>query len=437
MDPVSADHLFMTVVAASDPDKDEGRPAGSKPHGWIRTVRRPGSVALLLLAMVVSATMLTETTSQAAFTSSSSNLSNSLTAGTWCNADRPAIIQVQKGSLTNNTTGTTSVTVNAVTMSRAFLLYTVRMNNSNPDRAEIAGRLASSTSIQFVRSSSVTAPLTVEWTLVEYGCGVSVQRGQYTKTSCNQNVTITPVSSLSRAFVTWNEKVDSTSNWDTDNNIVAELTSTTNLNFWCEYVGALGNGRVVYWQVIEFTDPAAIHVQAGVLTGPAFASGQSSRTVTLGTPVDLSRTFVLVTATNPIDVGASDHLGKIVVSGRLSNSTTLVLERSVTGVALARVQYQVIELKDGSYVQSGTATITAGNASTTAPLTPIDAARSSAVASGQYASGLGFGASTDTTSDNPGNASFTLAVTSTQLTMTRDATSGTATVPWYVIHWGD
>lgn len=215
------------------------------------------------------------------------------------------------------------------------------------------------------------------------------------------------------------------------------MTSTTNQDFWCEYGGALGNGRVVYWQVVEFTDPAAVNVQATVVTGPAFASGASSRTVTLGTAVDLSRTFVLVTATNPIDVGSSDHLGKIVVSGRLSDSTTLVLERSVTGFALARVQYQVIELKEGSYVQSGVASVAAGNASTTATLNSINAARSSGVASGQYASGLGFGASTDTTSDNPGNASFTLAVTSTQLTLTRDATSGAATVPWYVIRWGD
>lgn len=141
-------------------------------------------------------------TSRAAFNSSNANASNSVTAGTWCNANRPAISQVQKGSFTNNTTGTTSVTVSAVTMSRAFLLYTARMNNSNPDRAEIAGALASSTSIQFVRSSSVTAPLTVEWSLIEYGCGVSVQRGQFTKTSCSTSVTITAVSSLARAFVT-------------------------------------------------------------------------------------------------------------------------------------------------------------------------------------------------------------------------------------------
>ena len=170
------DSLLEAVVVESVPSKNEVKPRGRDPHARTRVARR-APVVLVVLAMIVLATS-TTATSRAAFTASASNASNSFTTGTWCVPDHPAISQVQKGSFTNNTTGTTSVTVNAVTMSRAFLLYSVRMNNASPDRAEIAGSLASSTSIQFIRSSSVTAPLTVEWTLVEYGCGVSVQRGR-------------------------------------------------------------------------------------------------------------------------------------------------------------------------------------------------------------------------------------------------------------------
>ena len=192
--------LPMEPAARSGARRGRWTGAEHQTRGWISAVRRRGPVSTLAVAVLVSAMLMTET-SHAAFTASSANASNSFTAGTWCLPSSPAVTQVQKGSFTNNSTGTTSVTVNAVTMSRAFLLYSVRMNNASPDRAEIAGSLASSTSIQFARSSSVTAPLTVEWTLVEYGCGVVVQRGLLSKTSCNMNVTLAPVSSLSRAFV--------------------------------------------------------------------------------------------------------------------------------------------------------------------------------------------------------------------------------------------
>ena len=88
-------------------------------------------------------------------------------------------------------------------------------------------------------------------------------------------------------------------------------------------------------------------------------------------------------------------------------------------------------------MQSGSATIASGSASTTASLTAVSLARSSAFASTQTGGGQNGGRTAYTADDVIGVASFTTALSSTtQLTLTRVNTVAAADVSWFVVSWG-
>jgi hypothetical protein len=120
----------------------------------------------------------------------------------------------------------------------------------------------------------------------------------------------------------------------------------------------------------------------------------------------------------------------------LTNSTTITIDRSITGDAddLSQIFWQAVELKDGSTVQHGSANLGAGTATTTAALATVNTARSVAFASTQDAAGQSGGRSDYTGDDIPGVAQTTLAITSaTQLTLTRNNTAANAEIAWFVV----
>ena len=121
--------------------------------------------------------------------------------------------------------------------------------------------------------------------------GVRVQRGETTQDALVKNVTLPlTLSAVNQAFVLWSKTRCSPdqANWDTDDAIVGEITSTTNLQFRSNEAW----GNIITWQVIEFTNPADINVQTGSIT--TMTGATTSVTATFSTPVDANKTFVLV-----------------------------------------------------------------------------------------------------------------------------------------------
>lgn len=341
---------------------------------------------------------------------------------------------VQRGTAVSTADGITAATITAVDPARSFLMFTSRHNSNRPVGSEIGGRIASATSIEFYRDTDEATPvaMTIEWSVVTYACGVVVQRGSVVQTSATVDVALTPVASTAQAFVLWSKNVHAPDQlWDANDPVVGDLTSTTNLQFRAD---AANVNHTIWWEVVEFTDPAMIRVQRGTTS---FTGGAVTNDVVLPTTFSGSRTFLLVGWRGPTGTDMASSM----LRGRLSGSQTVALDRSGGTYDVTEVGYQVVELFDGTSVQSGSTgfctTCTVGNAFLS---TPVDLARTNAFASGQTGGGQNGGRTTYTADDVVGAAAFALALTSTtNLELQRDvsaASGASANVGFFVVSWG-
>lgn len=380
----------------------------------------PFLVALALLASVRDA--------GAVFTSTATASPSPSTASCFYRAT------VQTGTTTSTGNGTTTVTITSVNTSRAFLLFTASGDQSRPITYELGGRIATSTTLEFIRVSdnSPAVNVSIRWYVVEYNCGVTVQRGSFSQTATSTDITISAVPSLNDAFVTYSKTVASGDQTYGDNDpLVGELTTTTNLQFRVSAALAAHN---VYWQVVSFDDSTKLNVQKGSST--AFSAGTVTSTNVTISAVNTARTFVLVNETIAAGIGADD-LGSGYIRGRLTSTTNLALDRGGTNYLLPEVFWQVIELRDGSSVQSGNTTLASSTLSTNVTITAVTLARSTAFSAGQFGGGLSSGLTTYTADDAGGNANATFSLTSTtNLQIVRTNSVGSATFSWFVVSWG-
>ncbi|HEY5578743.1 MAG TPA: hypothetical protein VIL12_03520, partial [Acidimicrobiia bacterium] len=181
--------------------------------------------------------------------------------------------------------------------------------------------------------------------------------------------------------------------------------------------------------VVEFTDPADINVQKGStsLTGSA-----TSTSVTLGTPVDINSTFLLVgyrTAGTGSDVGAR------MLRALLVDSSTITIDRGIAGTPddITEIVWQAVELRDGSVVQRGAESFASGVAQRTVSISPVSTGRSVALASVQPVGGQNMGQSSYGGDDIIGVCSVTMALAASQVTMDRSSTVSGCDVGWFVI----
>jgi hypothetical protein len=391
---------------------------------WLPVGRRarwgPGLALALVLVAVVSVPGVL-----AVFSDAKTVGSNTFTTPACLRAEFKA---VQQGTATSSADGTTTVTINTVDPTKAYLLFSLRSNLNRPPGSTVRGRLASATTVEFLRVTDETSTITIQWQVIEYTCGVSVQRGETVQNAASTDVAITPVTAVSQAFVTWSKTTAAGSGaYDLDDTVVGELTSTSNLQLRS---GGANSSHIIWWQVIEYTRSADIQVRKGTtsLTGAA-----TSTTATISPAVDVTRTFVLVGGYGP---GSGSDIGARQLRARLTNSTTITFDRSITGDAddLSQIFWQAVELKDGSTVQHGSASFASGTATATAALATVNTARSVAFASTQDAAGLSGGRSSYAGDDIPGVAQATVAITSpTQVTLTRNNTAAAADIAWFVV----
>ena len=233
---------------------------------------------------------------------------------------------LQSGTATSSANGTLTVTIAAVDTTKAALFFETRHNSNRPVASTVRGKLSSSTTIDFVRvtNEAPAASIVIQWYVVEWASGVSVQRGETTQSATTVNVTISAVTAVAQSFVTWSKTPVSTDNqWGSDDFIVAELTSTTNLQIRSS---ALNASHTIAWQVVAYSASADINVQKGSIS--TMTGTTTSVTATLSPAVNTGHTFVLVGARNG---GAGDEIGPKLVRARLTNSTTVTIDRSVTG----------------------------------------------------------------------------------------------------------
>jgi hypothetical protein len=340
---------------------------------------------------------------------------------------------VQTGTATSTANGTLTVSITEVDPSKSFLIFTSRHDSDRPVGSMIRGRLnAAGNAVEFVRvtNESTPVPMSIRWYVMEYACGVSVQRGEVAQSATTVNVPIASVGSTAQAFVLWSKTPNSGDGaWGSDDPLLADLTSPTNLQFRVDSANA---AHTIAWQVVAFTHPSYASVQRGTtsITGSSL-----SATVDLPTPVDVDRTFVLVDYRSS---GGGADIGSRMLRARLVDSTTIVIDRSVSGSPdhIEEIVWQAVELRDGSRVQHGSEAFASGTTQRVVGIDPIDVDRSAAFGSVQAGSGQNMGRSPYVGDDIVGVSNFTADLTADTLTLTRDNTAASADVGWFVVEWG-
>ncbi len=335
---------------------------------------------------------------------------------------------VQSGTAVSSGNGVVTVGITAVDPAKSFLVFQTRSSSNRPPGSMIIGRLnAGGTVVEFVRTTTETSTIDIQWSVVEFLSGVSVQRGEVKQSSTTINVPITPVASTSQAFVLWS-KVPGAGHyiWSLDDPILGELTSTSNLQF---RVDQTSSTHVIAWQVVEFTNATDINVQKGATS---LLGTRASVDITLPMPVDVSKAFVLAGFRT---AGSGPDVGERMIRAQIIDSNTLRIERSRTGDSLTEIVWQVVELKDGSRVQGGSEPFAAGVTQRSVSISPVDASRSLAFASVQAAAGQSLGRTAYNLDDIIGEASVTMGLSSAGIDMRRNSARGNADIGWFVVEF--
>ena len=340
---------------------------------------------------------------------------------------------VQSGTAVSAANGIMSVPISQVNMTRTFLIFSSRHDSNRPVGSEIGGRIASPTTLEFERVTDemTPVPMTIQWYVIEYSSGVRVQRGIDSLSSTATNVAISPISEIDQAFLTWSRTpAAGDQHWNYDDLTVGEITSKSNLQFRVDSVNSVHR---VFWQVVEFVNPGDISVQMGSVLSMTGAT--TSVNATLGTPVSLSKSFILAGFRTP---HTGQDLGARMISAQLTNSTKIMFDRGASGSPdnITEIFWQAVELNDGSRVLSGNAHFVPGEYRKNITLSDIiDTNRSAAFASVQVGCGQSLGRTPFVLDDTAGIASATMALSPTQIIMERDNATAEADIGWFVVEF--
>ena len=351
-------------------------------------------------------------------------------------AQAAVISSVQTGTAVSTANGTLTVPITAVDPTRSALFFQTAHNSDRPPESMLYGRLASATTLQFVRATNeaTPAPITIRWYVAQWASGVRVQRGEVDQSATVINVGIAAVSSVDHAFVMWSKNAldNHQNNLDGDDPVIGELTSTTNVQF---RVDTDRPGITISWQVVEFTNPGDVRVQKG---STSLTNGAMSVDVTLppADAVDVSASFVLLGYTTS---GSGQDIGARMLRAQLINSTTIRIDRVLGGNNddLPQIHWQLVELKDGSEVLRGSASMATGVGQLAVGLggRKVNLAGAVAFGSTQAAFGQAAGRTALTGDDLPGVCSVTTNLTTNLLTLDRANTASSCDVGWFVVQF--
>lgn len=339
---------------------------------------------------------------------------------------------VQSGTATLATGATsTTATITSVDTSKSFVVATMGPTTPSPDvnQFTVNAELTNSTTLTFEGNTTGDAR-EIRWYVVEFSSGVSVQRSttvaaDFTDTGAQYvaNVTISAVD-LSKTFVLQNGAFAGT-NFNSDDLIRNELTSTTNLQFSCDDRASPNATPGIKWQVVEYT---GCTVTAGAV---AFSTTDLSKTSTVSIG-DTSAAWLMHSYRHADPGSATTGADYQSIIGVVTNSTTLTFSRADDiGVGID-LYYYLVEFTDGTVVRSGTASF--GTAAT-----DVSPSISAVTAANSVVQLAGFNNSTgkiDYNATNTWNSTFAraTALSSTSLTLTRDTTDSLANdAAYYVI----
>jgi signal peptidase I len=336
---------------------------------------------------------------------------------------------VQHGQTAVAGPGTTTATIDAVDPAKAFVLYGVRGAGADPVDTVVAGVLDDATTVRF--ETAGPSAVVVEWSVVEYGCGVAVQRGETAGDGTGSvDVSITEVASAS-SFVTAAVLPASAAEPGADLLATVQLADDRTVRFDVDSPGVLAPTTKLVWQVVTFTAPGDAGSQTVTAT---LAAGDTTAEVALDAPVDPATTMVLVSVRS---ASGGPELGERLVRAQLVDPFTVGVTRSLDTESLT-VVVQAVELRDGSLVRSGTVQMAPTVTTATASFPPVDADRSTGSTT-VLTAGMAAGGATDASGAGAalGEAAATVVLTGPGTVRVERASSvSTASFGWQVVTWG-
>ncbi len=344
----------------------------------------------------------------------------------------PELSSVQRGETVHSINGTINIPITAVDPTTSFVVASLRSNASDPADSMVQVELGGGgTAVDLVRATDAGTPppVVVNWSVVSYACGVTVQRGSVNGDGTAQlDTAITAVDPAS-SFVLVSSAPDSTaSSYAANDLFVGELADPSTVR-----IRTTGStfpvGQSFAWQVVEFDDSADATVQTISAT---LGLGATSTTATIPSPADPDTTMLLA---SPLSAASGSDIGERLVRTHLVDATTVAVDRAVGGDPV-EVRIQVVTLADGSIVRHGTVDLAAAQPAATVTIDAIDPGRAAAFSTVTQPGVSAGGLSDHVADDVPGEASATFELTDpTTVSITRDTSASNASFGWQVVEW--
>ncbi len=340
----------------------------------------------------------------------------------------------QSGTITNVINTSTATLSNPVDMTKSFVYCGARIQGSAAANM-ITCQLTSPTTVSVTSGQSSATGTTANWFVVEYASGVNVQRGTTNLSSgaagvgnTFQNVTISSIN-LSKSFVIVYSKTSTTSTaLDEERTVMGYFNNSTTLRLERQVSSTMST--TIEWQVVEFN---GANVQSSGTSPLELAATTSVVNYTLPSSVDLTKSFLLFSINGSSGViGREAHL---YTRGQISNANTISFNRRGNANVSVQISWFVIEMTDGTKVQSGSTTLNAGGGTTVnATLgTALNTAKTMIVWSNDT-QGASNNANDNTTQDSGTYSAQLTSTTQLQFERNNDETNG-ATIDWFTVEF--
>lgn len=310
--------------------------------------------------------------------------------------------------------GTLDITLpRNVNLSSSMLVFSYSINDNQPSRFLIYGRLTSSNNIHFERVSG-QGIAKINWQIIEFGNGVYVQSGLITQTGTN-NIALSSIDPT-KTFPLISYR-NQGSQFGNDDLVRATITSPTNMEVFAN--SALGDP--LSYQAIEYQNANVYQNQISLNSGSSVIYDD------LPITVNLNKSIIIATTASSGNMGADD--GSITAS--FYNSSRVIIERTGNSATLS-ITYHVIEFTGKEKVLSGIRSFGSADATfnVTLPETVIPN-RSIVIFSDNMKGGR-----SSETDDNMGSSWFTGSITnSTNLYIHRETIGSVANAQWFIIQF--
>lgn len=319
----------------------------------------------------------------------------------------------------SGTSSITAVLPSAVNPASSYVYCNFRMNNSGMERVPTCQLSADGTSVNIQAGNSISGT-SVNWYVVEFSKGVSVQRGSGTLSASQTSDLITlPVNTdLSRTFIIGYSRAASTlNNADERRTLRYRLTSQNTLEVIRNETGI----AVSYeWQVIQMD---GARVQSGI---SSIADGSSSVSASLST-VNTNNSFIIMNAAAGSGAGGAET--DYYVQASFSSADEISFVRTGNSDTVY-ISYFAIEMIDSTSVQNGSLTVSSSSLTANASLNAVDSSKTMIIYSCQTETGD----SPQATQDSGTYSSIFLNSSTIQFERA-SAESNTAKISWTAIQF--